>query len=359
MSYEELLEHRRHEKLHNVDRYVPGGAVMQGASPPRRSTRFKPSGVFKLALLPVDVLEKIFTHLLVKPNGEPIRIDFYWLRPFLKGHARVPAAHRTIEGFTVPASWSDLLAGVDNMKNDMLQFNKALTTRGFKTKTTRSPCWGLQTGLLRILNKKIHAGATKTLYGGNTFKFACMTSGWMQLESFLVTIGPKNAGEIKHLQIHAPLWHRGVQEDFIEGAIVDSFSPASRFGVIKPPAHDRLLSAVTYVTNTLIKSDIFESLTLDLENTPVADQWSGRLINDKRLVSVFDVEEFVERKRKGFVLLKQLSEALVTKGKSRPVVQLCNPVPHVKEQLGRRRGKVNWEAEKHGWVVGKGVKDTR
>lgn len=148
----------------------------------------------------------------------------------------------------------------------------------------------------------MHARAAPIFYGQNTFHFSWATSAWMQLESFLATIGPANVGHLRYIRIHAPLWHRGIQEDFVEGAILDLTSPASRLGVVKPAARDRLLSAIKSSVQALLEAGQLEVLSLDLEHGMVTDRWTGRYSNDRQLIAISDAEEHVIRKQQGIEL---------------------------------------------------------
>lgn len=202
IEYELLLEQRRKEKLQNVDRYVPD---RQGRNkrPSSFSNGFssEPSKVFPLDLLPEKIKLRIFGLLLISPDS--ITIDFYWLRPFVKGHARVPDVTQKVEHegttYALPVSWEKLLSDIELMRGDMLQFGGALETRGVKTKWTRSPCRGLSTGLLRV-SRNIHKVAAQVFYGENIFKFPSATNAWMQLDSFLATIGSQNVASIQHIR---------------------------------------------------------------------------------------------------------------------------------------------------------------
>ena len=147
LDYEFLVEQRRKEKLTNVDRYVPAVSPTPSNAPKRRT-------VFPLERLPEDIRTRIFAYLLV---SQAISIDFYWLRSFIRGHARVPNVMQSAEvnGSTLvfPVGWNKLLADVQTMKDEMAQFKKALEVREAKTRATRSPCRGLSTALLRVSRK--------------------------------------------------------------------------------------------------------------------------------------------------------------------------------------------------------------
>ena len=240
MDYEHLLQLRRKERLLNVDRYVP-------QNPMRRKTYLQRS-TFPPERLPEAIKTRIFEILLV--SRKPISIDLTWLRSFVKGHARIPATTRNGEVggsiYSFPKTWNILLADIDNMQKDMAQFKTALETRHAKTRSARSPARGLSVALL-LVSRTIDATAARIFYSQNVFSFPSATSAWMQLESFLATVGPGNVAEIQHIRIHAPVWHRGIQEDFVEGAIIDLLSPASRMAVIKPPTRDRRLRDTEYL----------------------------------------------------------------------------------------------------------------
>ena len=183
-----------------------------------------------------QIKTSIFGLLLI--SQVPISIDFYWLRPFVKGHARMPEANQTVEvggsAYTIPVSWNTLVAATQDMRGDMEMFKSVLEAPNTKTRATRSPAKGLSTALLRV-SHAVHKTAAQVFYSQNVFKFPCATSAWMQLESFIATIGPHNVAQVQHLRIHVPMWHRGIQEDFVDGAVMDLISPASRLAVVKPP----------------------------------------------------------------------------------------------------------------------------
>lgn len=356
LDYEELLKHRRNEKLHSVDRYVP----TWDASYKGNKTKQQP---FPFDRLPGKLRDKILRILLV--SAEPIEIEYTWLRPFVKGHARVPVVMQKLTSedgtnYLAPVPWKKLLAEVDGLKTDMRQFKGALETRGVKTKGKRSPTRFLTTGLLGV-SRAVHKAAARVFYSQNTFHFSYAPAAWMQLESFLSTIGPRNVAQIKHIRITAPMFHRGMQEDYVEGAIHDLISPATRMAVIKPPARDRLLSAIQYSITTLLSSASLETLSLDLEHPMAADLWTGRYVNDKRMISVAEAETYFERKNAAITLLKKASEVLADRG-ARPGLTLYHfskaRKADVNEFRGRMAGLVR-EAERYGWVVSPKLMDGR
>ena len=348
LDYEEVLKHRRSERLDGVDRYVP---MWSPDILPKKSNMHP----FPFRRLPSNVREKILSFLLVSDG--PIEIEFNWLRPFVKGHARVPTVMQKLQSddgtfYLAPVPWQTLLADVGSMKADMAQFRSALETRGVKTKGRRSPARYLTTSLLRV-SRGIHTAAARLFYGENTFHFSNAPAAWMQLESFLQTIGPQNVKEIKHIRIAPPMFHRGIQEDYVEGAILDLMSPATRMAVIKPPPRDRLLSAIKHSVTKLMEAGSLETMNVDLEHPMASDLWSGRYVNDKRLINVAEAERHVERKAAGVALLMQASEALAAKG-NRPVLTLYHFAKPSKSDRNQFRGAfagLIMEAEKYGWRV--------
>ncbi|PPJ50801.1 hypothetical protein CBER1_06491 [Cercospora berteroae] len=404
IPYEALVEARRRERVVDVDRYVPPA----GNRPPSRAPGFapgayesqssrthheqdrmkttpglqvrehdfgqrrihrsqptsqKPTKPFRFQDLPDKVKTRIITYLLVK--DEAILIDFTWLRSFVHGHSRVPNATKTLraedqKSYTVPQNWPELINEVQTMQNDCGPFQDALELLGNKTRGLRGPCRGLTTGLLRV-SKSIHGLAAEALYGGNTFRFPWPTCAWMQLESFLATIRSRNVGRLRSLEIHVPLWHRGMQEDYLEGAILDLTSPASRLGVVLPTVRDRLLSAITSCVHALLKANRLSNLTLVLEHGLATDRWIGRHTNDRQLIFLAEAEELVARKQQGIATLQKLAQLVKPKAIKLHVqhVGASKIQKYDKKEFKQRLPGLRKEAEKYGWVVDQALKGRR
>ncbi|KAH9815697.1 hypothetical protein Tdes44962_MAKER00945 [Teratosphaeria destructans] len=298
MAYEDLLRLRRNEKAENVDRYVPDHFNTEAA-------------------------------------------------------LREPKPARAFP-FTLP--WNKVIADVAQMQNDMRPFHFALEERAAKTRKDRAPCRALTTGLLRK-SRSVSREAARVFYSHNTFWFPWPTTAWMQLESFLATIGPLHTSHLRKLRVHAPLWHRGPQEDYAEGAILDLTSPASRFAVMKPPARDRLLAAIRSSVRHLCPnpgpnpSTALAQLTLDLEHGPMADLWAGRCPSETSLITVSQAEEYIARQRHGVELLRTLSRGMT----ERPSLHVYYTTgkPHNLEIRGLREHlpALRAEAAKYGWDV--------
>lgn len=179
--------------------------------------------------------------------------------------------------------------------------------------------------------------------------------------AFLATIGPTNVRRIRSISIHVPLWHRGIQEDYIEGAILDLTTPASRLGVVQLTGRDRLLSAVRSCVQALSKAGGLENLTLELEHGMNTDRWTGTYSNNRQLISTADAEEHVTRKQEGIELLRKACQILP----QRPTLSLHHPsattkiAPYHVSEFRARLPNVVQEAKKYGWQVDQQLKGSR
>lgn len=263
-----------------------------------------------------------------------------------------------MSAYTVAMNWTQLVKDVDAMRKDCMPFKPALEDRGNKTRQRKAPCRGLTTAVL-FVSKDMHAQAAPIFYGGNNFRFPWASSAWMQLESFLATIGSQNVSELRHITVHCPLWYRGIKEDYLEGAVLDLTSPASRLGVVKSSSRDRLLSAIAWSVEALSKAGNLKTFAIDLEHGLTTERWAGSYSNSRRLIAMNEADEHVSRKQEGVKLLKSLSESLP----SQPVVT----IHHQKSGIGKhdlsefrsRLAGVIREAAKYGWKVDQQLKSER
>ncbi|KAK3616986.1 hypothetical protein LTR56_025583 [Elasticomyces elasticus] len=349
MAYEALLELRRNEKIENVDRYVPDPT--KAWSPPRPLSNIRTERImrplpivrhqkpFQFEKLPEPVQARILSYLLVSPW--PVKLDFSWLRSFFTGHARVPTASNYSQHDAEQA-----FQDVQTMEKDMEPFKAALEQRADKACPQKSPCVGLTTSTL-LVSRAMHNVAARVLYEQNTFSFPSATSAWMLLESFLVTIGANNVGRLRSLQIHIPLWRHGVNHDYIEGAIVDLASPVSRLAVIRPPARDRLLSAIKHCVHALQEAG--ELTTFEPRIARLTGLWTGQNLDS---TSFLDEQDCDARKQKGAKLLKGL--ALSTLKGNQPVLDLSHLIRSTEstnQDAIKRLLDLREEAAEYGWQV--------
>ncbi|KAI7496453.1 hypothetical protein KC357_g359 [Hortaea werneckii] len=360
-EHEELPELRRREGMKYSDRYVldagfsshhdhaslpnklPSRSQDRKAPRPRRSSFYE---------LPPKIRDRIYK-LLLTTDG-PIQIDFTWLRPFINGHARIPAPAMTIRHekseYDTPVPFDRLVQDVTLMQGDMKPYAAALETKITKTHASRAPVRAFATHLLRV-SKRLSEEAARALYAHNTFSFPRSTSAWMVLESFLATIGKTNIAHLHKVDIHVPMWHLGVQADFVEWAILDLVLPAVKMTVRSPPAHDRLLSAIKYVTEALSHAHNLQHLVLGLEYGREADIWSERYHNTRSLISVSDAEEFAMRRQKGTGLLQRLSDTIPSRPKLRLFATSANTTRQARDGFKEDFPRIQREAAKYGWVV--------
>ncbi|KAI7284361.1 hypothetical protein KC345_g2293 [Hortaea werneckii] len=224
--------HHDHASLQSK---LPSGSQDRKSQRPRRLSVYE---------LPPKIRDRIYMLLLTKDGS--IQIDFTWLRPFVNGHARVPAPAMTVRHdkpeYHIPVPFDRLVQDVTLMQGDMKPYAAALENKIIKTHAYRAPVRGFAIPLLRI-PKKRHEEAARGLYTHNTFSFPRSPSAWIVLESFLATIRKTNIAHLHKIDLHVPMWHLGVQADFVKGAILNLILPAVKMTVRTPPARDRLLLA--------------------------------------------------------------------------------------------------------------------
>ncbi|RMX99290.1 hypothetical protein D0867_12152 [Hortaea werneckii] len=360
-KHDELSNLRRREGLRDVNRYVPAlgssshhDHAFAPSKLPSRSQERKPSPLRRLSFseLPPKIRDRIYKLLLTK--DEPIQIDLTWLRPFINGHARIPAPAMTVRHekseYQIPVPFDRLVQDVALMQGDMKPYTAALENKVTTTHPSRAPVRGLATPLLRVA-KKLHEEAARVLYAHNTFSFPRSTTAWMLLESFLATIGKTNIAHLHKIDIRVPMWHLGVQADFVEGAILNLILPAVQMTVRLPPAHDRLLSAIKYVTEALTHAHNLQHLVLGLEYGRETDIWTERYHNTCSLISVSDAEEFATRRKKGTELLHQLSDTIPSRPKLRVFTTSEMTTRQAKEGFKEEVPRIQREAAKYGWVL--------
>lgn len=141
----------------------------------------------------------------------------------------------------------------------------------------------------------------------------------------------------------------GSKKTFVEGAIIDSLSPATRMAIIKPAARDRLISAIKNAVELL--SPNIKTLAFELADANQVDHWTGRYVNDKRMMLASNAEEHVHRKESGIKMLGAMSKDFPAK--KRPILSICNPLKtNGRNEFQKQLPGVKKEATKYGWHVG-------
>ncbi|RMZ07162.1 hypothetical protein D0860_05243 [Hortaea werneckii] len=360
-KHEELPELHRMEDTNYSNRYVfsagfsshhdyaSSPSKLSSRSQDRKSSRLRR---FSFCELPPKIRDRIYRLLFTKDG--PIQVDFTWLRPFINGHARIPApamiVHHEKSQYYITVPFDRLVQDVTLMQGDMKPYAAALENKIAKTHAFRAPVRSLAIPLLRV-SKRLHEEAARVLYTHNTFFFPRSTFAWMALESFLATIGKTNIAHLHQIDIHIPMWHLGVQADFVKGAILKLVLPAVRKTVRTPPAHDRLLSAIKSVTEALSHAHNLQHLVLGLEYGRETDIWTERYHTTHSLISVSDAEEFATRRKEGTELLHQLSKTIPARPKLRVFATSAKTTRQAREGFKEELPRVQREAAKYGWVV--------
>jgi len=121
--------------------------------------------------------------------------------------------------------------------------------------------------------------------------------------------------------------------------------------VVKPPPHDRLLSAIKTAVQRLMLNPLV-TLDYDIESVSCANYWSGRWASNTRLIATADAEEFVMRKHQGIALLAQLRVPLANERTPKlRLTRLPNPPTCDDEDLAMLMPRLVAEAAKYGWHV--------
>lgn len=373
-EYERILQLRRNERTIGVDRYVPAAAAtsaptqVAGTSSPltghNATTVLQAKTTKPVARkvgfpnLPERIRDKILRLALVR--AQSIKLDFSWLiRNFIQSYTAIPASYDQVTldnaRYTIPRSMSRVKTDIQSMRARLGQdSNLQALLRHAHIYSRRLVPDGVNMALFHV-SRDVHDRAARVFYGGNKFYFPSPEAGFMTLEAFLITIGTVNASYLGSLRVHAPLWHAGIGSDAIEGAMLDILSPATRFAVLKPPAEDRLLSAIETSTGILANAGNLKSLQLDLRYPEPARQFiSQSAQTNLGLVRQEDAAAFVDRRRRGIEVLKQFSARLTTTPSSRPVIRILSlrPVnPPVAREFRFILASIIREAEKYGWGV--------
>jgi hypothetical protein len=131
--------------------------------------------------------------------------------------------------------------------------------------------------------------------------------------------------------------------------------------VLQPTAEDRLLSAIEYCTNALLKVGNVQSLELLLLFPSAAHHFISRSSQAQAaLLRQCDADSFLKRKERGEALLKDASTKLALKSGSKPIVRILSTSP-VGPQMARGfrsiLAAVIREAERYGWTVDQILRD--
>jgi hypothetical protein len=302
--------------------------------------------VSKFEALPDNVQDIIFGMLLT--SDRPIKLNTARLRAFVEEKTSVPAITTTpIKGLRKKSE----LKAPRILRLELEQMETDLRTIPRDQWPTNSVASGLTLSILHV-SKRVHQRAAESLYSNNVFKFYSPSDAWLHLESFLLTIGQRNANNIQRLSITPPKWYPDASGDRVAGALLDALSPITRLATSTNTEEDRLLSAISTCTSVLTAQGSLKSLQLDMP-------FGGMhfFLGDHRDVTMYVLSTFEKDNRKrrredGIQRLRALSDALSPESRPELVIHANTHRNHgKKKKLYDHLYAVQLEAEKYGWDV--------
>jgi hypothetical protein len=361
-TFEKIARHRNETARKWVDRNLSSHSTPQNSgdlksheTPPRLIPRRGidkdpglPARPVGLSDLPDDLLDRIFT-ILLKSEDDEITLSTSWLMPFVNGIAGAPSV------LELDSKQPSTLKPVSVLHSDLREINaslKAIPDNKWPRDPERSQTSILTRSLLTV-SKSFHERAARIFYGNNTFNFTHQKTCWIHLESFLATIGSKNASHIRHICVRAPIWHPGVRRDAITGALFDAMAPVTRLAAFKVPAGDRLLSAIKTCADVLGESGNLKSLQIDVVYKDNALHFINRSQDSKYPILADEVPHHEQRRDAGCRILKRWSSnSFALANKPTLVAHSINPVTQLEVSRFRKiLASVRREAGHYGWVV--------
>lgn len=290
---------------------------------------------FPFERLPEHIKVDIYRLLLV--SRDPIRIDYDWLRSSISRCVTIPTAKYEIKHqnktYHLPLTWDEIDGSTRMMKKSWAHHNPEMEQLVRRQKRIGN---GLTPQLLRV-STRIEDIASQVFYSENTFCFPSSSTAWIQLASFLRTIGPKNVANLRKLQVHVPIWCHGPAEDHINGLVFDLTSTTSRLVTLRDSSRDRLLFAVQMAMRLLQKVSQLTSFDLLVDFPRPFYSWIDRdLYRHVTLFRQADLAELMARKSKAESVLSAFS----TKLKAKPTVNVIPTDGNNEKTLGTFRNRL-------------------
>ena len=358
-TFEEAARCRSAEARKWKDRNLPSHGTPQTAGDLRSPLMFVPRrGIDKdsglptrpvgLSDLPDDLLDRIFT-ILLKSEDDEITLSTSWLMTFVNSIAGAPSV------LQLNSRLPSTLKPASVLRSDLRRINASLKDIP-NNKWPRDPersQTGILTRSLLTVSTSFHDRAARIFYGSNTFNFTHQKTCWIHLESFLATIGSKNASHIRHICIRAPIWHPGVRRDAIIGALFDAMAPVTRLAAFKVPADDRLLSAITNCANALGESGNLKSLRIDVVSKDNVLHFINRSQDGRYPILADEAAHHEQRRDAGCRALKHwASESFGPSNKPALVTHSINHVTLLEASRFRKMlAPMIREAGEYGWIV--------
>jgi hypothetical protein len=209
---------------------------------------------------------------------------------------------------------------------------------------------GLTLSLLYV-SRAIHRTAARAFYSNNVFEFLNARNAWLHLESFLTTIGPRNASSLQRISVAAPRWLPDACSDNVAGAVLDALSPITRLAAFTDAAEDRLLSAIATCTSALTTQGGLKNFRIKMKLSDVQSFLKYRHYASDYDLSTAEKGAHVKRKEEGIRLLCTLSDALGPGCKPVLVIDASMSGPEERFVEPSVLSRIEVTAERYGWDV--------
>lgn len=321
--------------------------LLAASSPTRNGTDDNSrSAIFpKFGALPGNVQDIIFGMLLTNPD--PIKLNTARLKAFVDKKTNVPPTKTTsVQGTSKKSELKSphvLRIQLEEMKADIRNIPR-----------DQWPCSSVVSGLTLSLLKvssKVHQQAVSSFYSNNIFEFSNPRDAWLHLESFLLTIGQRNARKIQHLSVAIPKWYPDTSGDRVACALLEAFSPITRLSTCTDVEEDRLLSAISTCTSMLTTQGSLKSLQFDMPFSRVQSFIDDRHVNSTYVLSAHEKDNQMKRRHDGIQLLHTLSDALGPEYKPELVIYANDHDNNHETEFYNVLPRIKLEAEKYGWDV--------
>jgi hypothetical protein len=326
----------------------------------------RPTTFLKFMRLPEDVQDIIFGMLL--RNDKPIRLAGNWFKPNMPSGLKVPSPTTTINE-------EKSLKSPDLLRSELQRMRFALENERMRVALENAPqnqqlhkhtrIKGLTLSLL-LVSKAVHERAVQSFYGENFFEFLNSSESWLHLDTFLTSIGSKNAKRIQHLRLKVPKWYPNASADAIAGTLFDAASSGRRSVGLINQAEDRLLSAISTCTRMIATAGNLKGFSIHMQHKEMAAFLDIAQENWGIALSPEGKDSHEKRKETGVRLLRALSDALSPGCK--PLLIVSGTAGSLHSTRHEKKGLqsnidllplVLTEAERYGWDVSSSIVDKR
>jgi hypothetical protein len=316
----------------------------------------RPTTFPKFMRLPEDVQDIIYGMLL--QSDKPIRLMNSWFKPDMPPGLKVPSPTIIINGVTslkspglLHSELQRMRSALENQRMRVALENASQNQQSHKHQRIK----GLTLSLL-LVSKSVHERAAQSFYGENVFDFLELSESWLHLDTFLTSIGCKNAKRIQHLRLKVPKWYPNASADAIAGALIDAASSGRRSVSLVIQTEDRLLSAISACTQMIATVSNLKSFSIHMQHKEMAaflnvarENWGFALSADEKV-------SHEKRKEAGVRLLRALGDALSPGCKPLLVVSGTTGSLHcTRSEKKGLQSNINslplvvTEAERYGW----------